>query len=168
MATAAKVLIVDHEPLVVDVCSRMLGRRGYDVLSTDQPLQALEIVRNYQSVDLVLSELLAPQMRGTDLVYQIEEVSPTTRFVLMTAGVSDCSEKPPGVPLLYKPISLHDLIAAVEQALARSAELKATLREATKRCAELQTQAYRLVAECLDASRSLAKTVEQSRLIRES
>lgn len=42
----AMVLVVDDDPLMLHVISRMLTLNGYEVLSTDRPRQALEIVRS--------------------------------------------------------------------------------------------------------------------------
>ena len=72
---------------------------------------------------------MMPEMRGTDLVREVAEKYPQIACVLMTGGTVDSADVPP-LSLFRKPLSKQDLIALVEEAIARSAELKAKLRPA--------------------------------------
>jgi two-component system, cell cycle sensor histidine kinase and response regulator CckA len=122
---SARVLIVDDEPLLLEAYARTLRRNGYDVLKAARPSQALEIVRSHPRIDIVLSDVMMPEMCGPDLVREVEHLSPETACVLITGAVVGSLERPPDVPLLRKPFSQRDVIAAVEEAIARSARLRA-------------------------------------------
>jgi len=102
---------------MLNVISQILTRAGYEVLSADRPRQALEIVKNH-SPDLVLSDIVMPEMRGTQLVREIERLSPQTLGVLMTGYFP--GNIPDGVALLRKPFTSQELIRAIEVALAQS------------------------------------------------
>ena len=117
------VLVVDDDPLMLNVTSRMLTRNGYDVLSTDRPRQALEIVRN-SPVHLVLSDVVMPEMQGTQLVREVVRLSPQTVAVLMTGYITKVADVPDDVALLRKPFTRQELICAVQNALAQSATVE--------------------------------------------
>jgi two-component system, cell cycle sensor histidine kinase and response regulator CckA len=121
---SARVLIVDDEPLLLEAYARTLRRNGYDVFPVNRPSQALEIVRS-APIDVVLSDVMMPEMCGPDLVREVEHLSPETACVLITGAVVGSLKRPPDVPLLRKPFSQRDVIAAVEEAIARSARLRA-------------------------------------------
>jgi FixJ family two-component response regulator len=98
-----------------------------------------------------------PEMCGTDLIREITLRSPQTACILMTGGVGDFAEVPPGIPLLRKPVSGRDLIAAVDEAIRQSAELRATLRASQAEHLELRKQYKWLKAEHEDIMRDVAK-----------
>lgn len=121
MATA-RVLVVDDDDLFLNATSRMLSRAGYEVLPANRPHQALEIIRKNPPIDLVISDVAMPEMRGTELVREIARIRPETARLLFTGGPTDPAEAPEGVPLLRKPLSHAELISAASAALERSAE----------------------------------------------
>jgi CheY-like chemotaxis protein len=90
------------------------------VLTAQGPRQALEFVRSQAQIDVVLSDVRMPEMQGTDLVSKLAEMLPQTTCILMTAGICEPDDVPKGVPLLRKPISTPDLIAAVKDAIAQN------------------------------------------------
>jgi two-component system, cell cycle sensor histidine kinase and response regulator CckA len=117
MATA-RVLIVDDEPAVVRLVSRTLAVSGYEVLSAGSPGEALDMVYSAPPIDLLISDVVMPEMRGPELVRAFTERSPSTAAMLMSA-YADGHELPPDVPFIQKPFVAKDLVAAVEQILER-------------------------------------------------
>jgi DNA-binding NtrC family response regulator len=164
---APRVLVVDDEPVLLDAYARLLSRNGYEVVSSGKALQALEIVRSGPPVDVLLSDVIIPDMRGTELIREVALISPETRCLLMTAGYVDLNEVPDEVPLLRKPLLTRDLIAAVDQAIARSAELSSRLRENRKHSGELQREGMRLRKEFAEAVRDSREVISEIRLNRE-
>jgi DNA-binding NtrC family response regulator len=140
------ILIVDDNALLLNLLGVLLKRQGYDVLRAEGPGEALAILTRHASpVDVVLSDIAMPEMRGTELVRKCAQITPLTECLLMTGGIVDASEVPPGVPILRKPILRADLIAAVESAIARSqARQHAEAQSATARLVELSTEGRRL------------------------
>jgi CheY-like chemotaxis protein len=121
----ARILVVDDEALLLESLSKLLSRIGYDVLPARGSAQALAILESHSPVDVILSDVSMPEMRGTELVRECAQISPGTACLLMTAGMLDDSEVPSGVPVLRKPVLKVDLIAAVESAIARSSKVTA-------------------------------------------
>jgi CheY-like chemotaxis protein len=127
-----RILVVDDNTQLLGAIATLLSRCGYDVFPASGPVQALEIARSHPPIDVVLSDLTMPQMRGTDLVRHFEQLSPETAFVIMTGGVVDSAEIPSDVPLIRKPLTRLDLIAVIENAIAHSAALRAELRQSSR------------------------------------
>jgi DNA-binding NtrC family response regulator len=162
---AARVLVVDDEQLFRYAISNTLSKHGYAVLSAEGPFQALEIVRNTHSIEVVLSDVEMPGMCGTVLVREIAEKLPHAACILMTGGAVDSAKVPADVPLLHKPFLTADLIAAVQRAIAYSAELNTKLRASIARAAELQRQSRQIISDCQDVIRKSAGTRLNARVL---
>jgi DNA-binding NtrC family response regulator len=124
----AALLVVDDEPLLLDVYTRILIGAGHCVFPAWGPTRALEIIQRPTPIDVVLSDIEMPEMPGTDLVYEVALRSPQTLCILFTGGIVDPTKVPRGVPLLRKPVLPRDLISAVDEAIAHSAELTEKLQ----------------------------------------
>ncbi len=161
MATA-RVLIVDDEPPILELAARALGAAGYDVLRASTPARALELVRGEHPIDLVLSDVVMPEMQGPQLVTEIRRVSPSTGAVLMS-GYVGAAEVPADVPFLVKPFSPRDLIATVQRALAALAALREDAERARKKSQALSLESQRLCAETREVTRQTEKIIEDSK-----
>lgn len=114
--TTATVLVVDDEPLVLEVVERALARSGYDVLAAQSASEALEIVKTKRPIHLVLSDVVMPGMSGPELLKSVKQLSPSTAAVLMSGYV--CSGPiDMAVPFVHKPFSLPALVSTVARAL---------------------------------------------------
>ena len=69
------ILCVDHNEQALAVRKFMLETRGYRVLTALSGYDALEIFR-IGGIDLVLSDLVMPQMDGNEMVRRMKELSP--------------------------------------------------------------------------------------------
>jgi CheY-like chemotaxis protein len=78
VAAAARVLVVDDDALMLASVSRKLSRQGYDVLPASRPRQALEIIKTPPPVQLILSDVSMPEMRGTQLLSEVFRLAPET------------------------------------------------------------------------------------------
>jgi DNA-binding NtrC family response regulator len=166
MATA-KVLIVDDEPPLLSVYTRILIRHGYNAIPANGPAQALEIMQAHFPVAVVLSDVMMPGMCGTDLVREIRLRFPDTACVLMTGGAVGSVSPPPDVPLLRKPLSTCDLIRAVEQAVAKSANLRAKLDDELERSVQLRLASKKLLDECRALIKESEERIRNARSIME-
>jgi PAS domain S-box-containing protein len=83
----ARVLVVDDEPLVCRAVQRILSP-PHDVRIQPSALRALELLTADSSYDLVLCDLMMPEMTGMDLHQRLAAVSPELagRFVFLTGG----------------------------------------------------------------------------------
>jgi DNA-binding NtrC family response regulator len=126
---AARLLIVDDELGVLNFVDRALSSRGYETEATASPRQALEIVKTKPGFDVLVTDVVMPEMCGPELVKHIARVSPSTTVVLMSACCSPANI-PPHANFISKPFSLKDLFAVVERALVRSREVRNSLSRA--------------------------------------
>ena len=116
------VLIVDDDAAVLRTLSRGLHRRRYQPIEASDPLKALQIVRGLdEPVDLVITDLVMPEMSGFRLVEMLMEIQPELR-ALYISGYSSDEVRWSGVPgqvksFLPKPISLDALTHAVRTIL---------------------------------------------------
>jgi len=80
------ILCVDHNEQSLAIRKFMLETRGYRVLSALSSQEALEIFRN-GGIDLVLSDLVMPQMDGNEMVRRMKDISPEIPTILVSATV---------------------------------------------------------------------------------
>jgi DNA-binding NtrC family response regulator len=82
---AARVLVVDDEPLIRWSVSETLAERGYDVVETGDAKGARLAVGDDQPFDVVLLDYRLPDSDDLGLLASIREASPTAQVILMTA-----------------------------------------------------------------------------------
>jgi DNA-binding NtrC family response regulator len=78
------ILVVDDEEDIRAVVRQMLAADGYLVLDAGDPNQALRLAAQ-QPVDLLLTDVVMPLMRGTELAQRLLAVVPTAKVLLMSA-----------------------------------------------------------------------------------
>jgi signal transduction histidine kinase/ActR/RegA family two-component response regulator len=119
----ATVLVVDDEPQIRDVICTMLADRGFSVRSADGAKTALAILKS-ESIDLVCTDLVMPEMSGAKLIEEIGRISPKTPIIVCSAyGIDEeVSQKvQKGLALfLAKPFSGAALIGLVNKALSKA------------------------------------------------
>ncbi|MHB8766953.1 MAG: hybrid sensor histidine kinase/response regulator, partial [Deferrisomatales bacterium] len=116
------VLVAEDEDEVRFVVTRALEREGYTVLEAASPAQALELAAEHK-LDLLLTDVVMPGMRGPELATRLREQEPGLR-VLFMSGYTDDALGPDtlrvvGAGLLPKPFSREALVDAVVEAMAR-------------------------------------------------
>ncbi len=105
-------LILDDNPGSLELLSAALSRDGVTIYTAARPSEALELVRQKRP-QLVLTDLVMPEMTGLEVLSRIMEFAPGTDVVLMTAhyttetaveairrGAADYLEKPIRLPVL--------------------------------------------------------------------
>ncbi len=83
-ATSPTLLVVDDDHSNLESLEGVFAREGYRVLLAAGGRVALETVRRHR-VDVVLTDLMMPDMDGLDLLRSVKTVSPETEVILMTA-----------------------------------------------------------------------------------
>jgi two-component system cell cycle sensor histidine kinase/response regulator CckA len=115
-------LVVEDEDALRDVAGRILSAAGYQVLSADGGVQALELAARHDgSIDLLLSDVVMPGMLGKDLAERLTHARPDTRVLYMSGYAQPVLHSQgtldPGVALLEKPFTANDLLTAVRRRL---------------------------------------------------
>jgi CheY-like chemotaxis protein len=80
------ILCVDDNEQALSVRKFLLETRGYRVISAPSAYEALEIFRN-GGIDLVLSDLVMPQMDGNEMVRRMKDISPEVPMMLVSGTV---------------------------------------------------------------------------------
>lgn len=86
-AHRSKVLVVDDEPLLLKLIQRTLGE-DHDVVITDSSVEAFNQLKSQHDFDIVLCDLMMPEMTGMELYERVTDLSPgmSDRFAFMTGG----------------------------------------------------------------------------------
>jgi len=114
-----KVLVVDDEPAILGLVSKALSARGYEVHAASDPKQALELAKAMPCFDLVVSDVIMPEMCGPELVRRITQMCPTTAVVLMSGYIA-AEAIHTRATFISKPFRVTDLCSTVENVLAPS------------------------------------------------
>lgn len=78
-----KILLVDDEDMILDTCSRLLAKHGYATLTALTGKEALEIyARHANSIDLVIIDMIMPDMNGRELFDRFKKINPSVKTVL--------------------------------------------------------------------------------------
>jgi two-component system cell cycle sensor histidine kinase/response regulator CckA len=105
------VLLVDDTDVVRGLMQVVLEREGYDVLVAASPLEALDVAQSAGRIDLVVSDLVMPQMDAFELVDRIRAEHPDVK-VLYVSGYADVSAEG---AFLAKPFTPSAFAAAVAE-----------------------------------------------------
>ncbi|MBW1670147.1 MAG: response regulator [Deltaproteobacteria bacterium] len=81
-------LLVDDEVAVRKVCMSILEKIGYRVLSAKDGEEVLELYRNNKDeIDIVLLDMIMPNMSGSEIYDRLKEINPEVK-VLLSSGYS--------------------------------------------------------------------------------
>lgn len=149
----AKILIVDDENSLRITLSEFLKKEGYQVDQADNGLNALEMVHAC-SYDLILTDIVMPNMSGIELLKRIREQELTSRIVIMTGEPTVDSAvkavKMGANDYLMKPILKDEFLTMVKHNLS----IKALTDE--KRQLEVENHAYQKDLEAMVDQRTSA------------
>jgi PAS domain S-box len=107
------VLLVEDEPALRMVTREVLESLGYTVLECTQGAEALELAKARRApIDIILTDLVMPGIRGPELAFRIRKLHPEAQTVFMS-GYSDrvlqAQELGPDSLFLQKPFSVANL-----------------------------------------------------------
>ncbi|HET7233729.1 MAG TPA: HD domain-containing phosphohydrolase [Longimicrobium sp.] len=159
----SRVLVVDDDASVRTVLRLALHRDGHDIREAANGREALELLPGW-APDVVVSDLLMPQMDGIELLRQARATDDTLGFVVLT-GVGTTAQAIQALRLeaddyLLKPFDVEELSISVKRAIERRALVRQNRyyqQCLEMRVAQLGQQLERLTAEALI---SLAGAVE--------
>ena len=117
------ILLVEDEDAVRMFAVRALRNKGYTVLEADSGDTALEIIsKGEHDIDLMVSDVVMPNMDGPTLIRRARELRPDIRAVFISGYAEEAFRRSLGddltdVEFLAKPFSLKDLAAKVKEQL---------------------------------------------------
>jgi len=113
------ILVVDDEPINIQVLKNQLGVKPFNVLTAQNGFQALEILKS-NPPDLVVLDLMMPRMSGYEVCKEIRKsYSPTRMPVIMLTAKNQVEDLVHGLNIgandyLTKPFSKEELISRIE------------------------------------------------------
>jgi DNA-binding NtrC family response regulator len=117
-----RVLIIDDEDIVRTSCHRILEPEGYSVKTADNGRAGFALLKNH-AFDLVITDLMMPDMDGIDVLRKIKETWPDTEVIIMTGygtvKTAVRAMKTGVFDYIEKPFTPEDLLSLTAKALAR-------------------------------------------------
>lgn len=115
------VLIVDDDDQVLDAAASALQLLGYRVIPATNGEAALEIIKYYRPIDLLMTDIIMPgAVDGWELARRAKQLRPDLLVLYMTGHAEKllADESKPGLgPVLPKPWRAHQLASLVNRAL---------------------------------------------------
>ena len=112
-AEGGAILLVDDEAALRQAVAEILRTSGYQVFEAQTASEAVEIAREKKNdIDILLTDIVMPGLRGTELARQVTELHPQIQVVYMSGyaeGFSD-TELPPHSTFLQKPFRFATLL----------------------------------------------------------
>jgi two-component system, cell cycle response regulator CpdR len=123
-----RILLAEDEKAMREYLTRALEKSGYEVVAVDRGTEAVPLLER-EHFDLLLTDIVMPEMDGIELARHSSKVSPRTEVMFITgfSGVAlRAGESMPNAKILSKPFHLRDLVLEVERLFAKESygELK--------------------------------------------
>ncbi|MCH7802379.1 MAG: response regulator, partial [Chloroflexi bacterium] len=122
---AETVLLVEDNVLVREVTSVTLRQRGYTVIEAENGIDALHLARQHgkETIDLVLTDIVMPEMGGRQLAEQIRQMWPTIKIIYISGytndEISESGITETGAGFMQKPFTPAALAQKVREVLDR-------------------------------------------------
>ncbi|MGI9049300.1 MAG: response regulator [Rubrobacteraceae bacterium] len=134
------VLLVDDDPALLEVMSIVLASEGYRVSTAEDGVEALRVVGR-ESLDLVVLDVMLPQMSGFEVLKKIREQSDVPVVMLTAKGQS--VDKVVGLELgaddyITKPFDTKELLARIKAILRRFGRQDGKSRDGMLRLGSLE------------------------------
>ena len=135
MSVPFKILVVDDEPdlepLVLQRMRRRIRSGQYSFVFARNGVEALDVLREEEDVDMVISDINMPQMDGLTLLEQIPKVDPNVRSIIISAygdmkNIRTAMNRG-AFDFVTKPLDFDDLQITIERTLAHLVEWREAL-----------------------------------------
>jgi two-component system, cell cycle response regulator CpdR len=112
-----RILLAEDDSVMREYLTRALERSGYSVVAVDRGTAALPLIEN-ESFDLLLTDIVMPEMDGIELAQKVAEIAPAMRVMFITgfaAVTLRAGKEMPQARVLSKPFHLRDLVMEVDR-----------------------------------------------------
>jgi CheY-like chemotaxis protein len=115
-------LVVEDDPAVRNMTTRLLERAGFAVLAVGDGAEALAAAERAERIDVLVTDVVMPKLSGIDLAEQMMDIYPVMGVVLLSGYTAETLDlervTAGGATFVSKPVSSNQLIQAVHQAIA--------------------------------------------------
>jgi len=118
-----RILLAEDDTAMRTYLTRALEQAGFSVMSVSCGTEALPLLET-EIYDLLLSDIVMPEMDGIELAQRCNELSPSTKVMFITgfaAVALKANRETPQAKMLSKPFHLKDLVMEVERMFEDSA-----------------------------------------------
>jgi two-component system cell cycle sensor histidine kinase/response regulator CckA len=122
------ILLVEDEDGLRALNARGLASRGYTVLQAGNGVEAIEVLEREGPVDLVVTDVMMPEMDGPTLFKELRARYPDIKIIFVSGYAEDAFQK--NLPeadqfdFLPKPFTLKQLVAQVKETMSKRAMAK--------------------------------------------
>ena len=112
-----RILLAEDDEALRTYLGRALENAGYEVATVDRGTAAVPLLEQ-RHFDLLLSDIVMPEMDGIELAQRCAEISPRTKVMFITgfaAVTLKASREAPQAKVLSKPFHLRDLVLEVQR-----------------------------------------------------
>ena len=112
-----RILLAEDDMAMRTYLARSLEQAGYQVDAVDRGTEAVPLLEA-NDYDLLLSDIVMPEMDGIELAQRCAEMNPRTRVMFITgfaAVTLKASREAPRAKMLSKPFHLKDLVMEIER-----------------------------------------------------
>ncbi|MBT0663682.1 PAS domain-containing protein [Geobacter pelophilus] len=116
------ILLVEDEPSILVLTTKLLEKQGYRVLAANSPNEAIVLAKEHaDEIQLLMTDVVMPEMNGRDLFKNLMFFCPKVKCLFMSGYTADVIAHhgvlDEHVYFISKPFSLSDLAAKVREAL---------------------------------------------------
>jgi two-component system cell cycle response regulator CpdR len=112
-----RILLAEDDNVMREYLARALERAGYGVVAVDRGTAAIPLLET-ERFDLLLSDIVMPEMDGIELAQRAAEIAPDMRVMFITgfaAVTLKAGKQVPQARVLSKPFHLRDLVLEVDR-----------------------------------------------------
>jgi len=112
-----RILLAEDDQVMREYLARALERSGYSVDAVDRGTAAIPLLES-ERFDLLLTDIVMPEMDGIELAQRAGEMAPDLRVMFITgfaAVTLKAGREVPHARVLSKPFHLKDLVAEVDR-----------------------------------------------------
>jgi len=118
-----RILVIDDDPDVRASLTKILTRAGYDVVEAADGAAGMELQRREPS-DLIITDIFMPGVDGLQTIRQLKKEGSAVRIIAVSGGdrtgtvdLKEHARLMGAFKVLAKPFEMHDVLAAVKEAL---------------------------------------------------
>ena len=134
--TAPFIMLVDDEIPFVEITTKRLAKRNFEVITAFSAEEGLEKLKTNQNLDVIVLDIKMSGMDGIEALKQIKTVSPLIEIIMLTGHatieLAIDAMKLGAYDFLMKPLDIEELISKVEIAAKKKWRHEEKIKEALK------------------------------------
>ena len=113
----AKILVVDDDAMQRALLEELLKQDGFKCFTAATPYEALNLMRENPNIDLLIIDMLMPNMKGDALYQELLSINPDLKAIMVSG--KKCINLPQNATFLEKPYKISELKVLISQLLAK-------------------------------------------------